>query len=269
MKNLVIVRGGGDIATGTIHKLHSCGLKVLVLETEKPSSIRRRVSFSEAVYEGETSVEGTKAVLVRTKNEVQEAFKKDFIPVAVDMKGEFIKSLKPKVVVDAILAKKNLGTTKAMAPITIALGPGFEAGIEVDAVIETMRGHDLGRIILKGYALKNTGCPGVISGYSVERVIYSPHEGIIRNIKNIGEIVKSGEVIALIDGEKIKTDISGVLRGIIRDGYEVSKGLKIADIDPRYEERRNCETISDKARCIAGSVLEAIILLQEKSIINL
>lgn len=264
MKNLVIVRGGGDIATGTIHKLHSCGLKVLVLETEKPSSIRRLVSFSEAVYHGQTFVEGVKAVLVKNKKEILEAFKNGVVPVAIDDRGQFIESLKPKVVVDAILAKKNLGTTKAMAPITIGLGPGFEAGEDVDAVIETMRGHDLGRIILKGSAQKNTGCPGVISGYSVERVIYSPYKGKIQNIKNVGEIIKAGEAIALIEGKEIKTEMAGVLRGIIKDGFQVSKGLKIADIDPRYEERKNCETISDKARCIAGSVLEAIILLQGK-----
>ena len=172
-----MVRGGGDIASGTIQKLYRSGFKVVVLEVEKPTAIRRNVAFSDAIYNGETEVEGIKAVKVSNIDEIKEAHKNNFIPIIVDPRGNIIKELKPLVVIDAILAKKNLGTSKEMAPITIALGPGFEAGIDVDVVIETMRGHNLGRLIFSGYAMPNTGVPGEIGGFSKERVIYSETNG--------------------------------------------------------------------------------------------
>mgnify|MGYP002519517627 CR=1 FL=1 len=178
--------------------------------------------------------------------------------------GEYIENLKPLAVVDAILAKKNLGTNKNMAPITIGLGPGFCASKDVDIVIETMRGHNLGRIIEKGYAKENTGIPGEINGVSKERVIYSPINGTILNVREIGDIVKKGEIIAYIDDTEIKASIDGVLRGIIRNKSKVKSNLKIADIDPREEEVKNSFTISDKARTIAGGVLEAILYLKQK-----
>lgn len=163
---------------------------------------------------------------------------------------------------DAILAKKNLGTTKDMAPLTIGLGPGFCAGADVDAVIETKRGHNLGRIIRQGSAYPNTGIPGIIGGYGAERVIHAPAAGRMKNRSKIGDIVEAGQVLAVIEGEDGSTEVSatidGLLRGLIRDDYPVTKGFKIADIDPRKEELANCFTISDKARCIAGSVLEVI-----------
>jgi len=177
INNRIIVRGGGDIASGTIQKLHRSGFKVLVLEIEIPSSIRRYVSFSEAVFDGETTIEGMKGVLVRTYDEILEAWDMGYIPVAVDRYGKLIETVRPIAVVDAILAKKNLGTTIDMAPITIALGPGFKAGIDVNVVVETMRGHSLGRLIFDGYALEDTGVPGSICGYAKERVIYSSYEG--------------------------------------------------------------------------------------------
>lgn len=260
----VIVRGAGDIASGTIQKLHRSGFKVLVLETDKPTAIRRNVAFSEAVYEGETVVEDIKAVLVRNEKEMNRAFEDGFVPVAVDMEGRLIDVIKPCAVVDAILAKKNLGTNMKMAPITIALGPGFYAGKDVDVVIETMRGHNLGRLIFNGSALKNTGVPGTIAGYSKERVIYSPCNGIIKNIKKIGDIVEVDEVIAKIGNEEVKASIPGLLRGLIRDGFSVVKGFKIGDIDPRITEIENYTSISDKARSIGGGVLEAILLLKNK-----
>ena len=264
MNNMVIVRGGGDIASGTIQKLHRAGFQVLVLEIDTPTTIRRRVAFSEAVYDGTTKVEGIKAVLASSEEEIQAAWYQGNIPLVVDPKGEFIDKIKPIALVDAILAKRNLGTTKGMAPITIALGPGFKAGLDVNIVIETMRGHDLGRLIFEGYAERNTGSPGVIGGYDIERVIYSPYEGIIKNLKEIGDLVEAGETIAVIDGQEVKTIIPGVLRGIIRNGFNVGVGLKIADVDPRFDQINNCITISDKARTIGGGVLEGILILQRK-----
>ena len=260
--DVILVRGGGDLATGTIHRLWSAGLKVLVLEAEHPAAIRRQVSVSEAVYEGGAVVEGMRAVLVKTLDEAVVIWHRGDVPVMVDPKGELIPQVQPAALVDAILAKKNLGTTKDMAPLTIGLGPGFCAGEDVDVVIETKRGHNLGRIIRQGSACPNTGIPGIIGGYGAERVIHAPAAGRMKNRSKIGDIVEAGQVLAVIEGEDGSTEVSatidGLLRGLIRDDYPVTKGFKIADIDPRKEELANCFTISDKARCIAGSVLEVI-----------
>lgn len=259
---LILVRGGGDLATGTIHRLWSAGLRVLVLEAEHPAAIRRQVSLCEAVYEGEATVEGLRAVRIEALAQAEEVWNQNAVPVLVDPKGESIAQARPDVLVDAILAKKNLGTTKDMAPLTIGLGPGFCAGADVDAVIETKRGHNLGRIIRQGSAYPNTGIPGIIGGYGAERVIHAPAAGRMKNRSKIGDIVEAGQVLAVIEGEDGSTEVSatidGLLRGLIRDDYPVTKGFKIADIDPRKEELANCFTISDKARCIAGSVLEVI-----------
>ena len=194
--------------------------------------------------------------------EMERIWKKDGVTVLVDPAGLSIAALRPAVVVDAILAKKNLGTTKEMAPLVIALGPGFTAGEDVDVVIETKRGHNLGRVIRSGSAVPNTGIPGIIGGYGKERVMHAQAEGILRNAASIGDIVEARAVIAEIETENgivpVEASLSGLLRGLIRDGYPVTKGFKIADIDPRKEVLQNCFTISDKARCIAGSVLEVI-----------
>ncbi|MBW5459340.1 EF2563 family selenium-dependent molybdenum hydroxylase system protein [Clostridium sporogenes] len=264
-KDIVIVRGGGDIASGTIHKLHRSGFKILVLETYNPTSIRRNVCYSEAIYNGKFTIENSTAVKVSNFNEILKCWQNNKIPITVDPHGKFIEILKPKILVDAILAKKNLGTKINMAEITIALGPGFQAGKDVHAVIETMRGHNLARIILKGEAMKNTGIPGEIGGYSKERVIYSPGKGTIKNVREIGDFVSSGEILAYVDNLEIKTEISGLLRGLIRNGSKIEKGLKIADVDPRCHEIKNCYTISDKARNIAGGVLEAILYFTNKN----
>ena len=267
MKNaddIVIVRGGGDIASGAIQKLYRSGFKVLVLETETPSAIRRKVAFCEAVYEKEIEIEGIKARLVANDEEIQDCWDSDVLPVMIDSRGKVIERLKPLAVVDGILAKQNFGTKRSMALITIALGPGFSAPEDVDIVIETMRGHNLGRIIEEGRASENTGVPGVIAGFGIERVIYSDYSGVITNIEKIGNVVEKGDVIAVVGDNEIYASISGVLRGIIRDGYKVKKGLKIADIDPRISEKDNCFTISDKARNIGGAVLESILYLKKK-----
>ena len=273
-KDLIVVRGAGDLATGTIHRLKKAGFRLLVLEAEHPAAIRRQVALSEAVYAGSARVEDVEAVrmdvdLAEKKNrkelleqEMERIWKKDGVPVLVDPAGLSIAALRPAVVVDAILAKKNLGTTKEMAPLVIALGLGFTAGEDVDVVIETKRGHNLGRVIRSGSAVPNTGIPGIIGGYGKERVMHAQAEGILRNAASIGDIVEARAVIAEIETENgtvpVEASLSGLLRGLIRDGYPVTKGFKIADIDPRKEELQNCFTISDKARCIAGSVLEVI-----------
>lgn len=273
-KDLIVVRGAGDLATGTIHRLKKAGFRLLVLEADHPAAIRRQVALSEAVYAGSARVEDVEAVrmdvdLAEKKNrkelleqEMERIWKKDGVPVLVDPAGLSIAALRPAVVVDAILAKKNLGTTKEMAPLVIALGPGFTAGEDVDVVIETKRGHNLGRVIRSGSAVPNTGIPGIIGGYGKERVMHAQAEGILRNAASIGDIVEARAVIAEIETENgtvpVEASLSGLLRGLIRDGYPVTKGFKIADIDPRKEELQNCFTISDKARCIAGSVLEVI-----------
>ena len=259
---MIIVRGAGDISTGTIHRLFRAGFPVLTLETDHPSAIRRKVAFSEAVYDGTATVENITAVRIGDAGQTGEILAQGKLPLLIDPTGASIRGMKPDVVIDAILAKKNLGTTMDMAPLTIALGPGFEAGRDVHFVIETMRGHDLGRIISSGFAAANTGVPGIIGGYGAERVIHSPAAGIFRQHREIADMVQAGETIGTVEtpaGEiPVVTVIPGILRGIIRDGYPVPKGFKLADVDPRLDQRKNCFTISDKARCIAGSVLEVV-----------
>lgn len=262
MKNLVVVRGAGDIASGVIQKLHRCGFPVVALEVEKPSFIRRKVCFGEAIYDGVMEIEGSKARYAQDPEEAMEICKGGEIAILVDPQGESIERLKPMAVVDAILAKKNYGTRRGMAPITIGLGPGFEAGRDVDIAVETMRGHDLGRLIFQGKPCENTGVPGVVGGYGRERVIYSEGEGVIVNKKRIGDIVEKGDIVATVGDTQVKAPLGGVIRGLIRDSYQVSRGLKIGDIDPRREQVKNCFTISDKARNIGGAVLEAVLILR-------
>lgn len=271
MKDLIIVRGGGDLATGTIYKLKKSGFPVLILEVAQPSAIRRNVAFCEAVYQGTQTVENMTCYLAESLAQAQQFLNEGKLAVLVDPAGESIAALNPLAVVDAILAKKNLGTNKRMAPITVALGPGFRAGEDVDAVIETKRGHNLGRVLWVETAAPNTGIPGIIGGYGIERVIRCPAKGILRNVKKITDTVSKGEVIAVVEMENgivpVEATVDGILRGMIRDGYPVQIGFKMADIDPRIDEHNNCFTISDKARCIAGGVLEAI--LQRKGELGL
>lgn len=261
-QGLIVVRGGGDIATAIIHRLWRAGFRVLVLECAYPSAIRRQVAISEAVYEGEARVEGLHAVRIAHALQAEDVWAGGDVPVLVDPECSSVALLHPEVVIDATIAKHNMGMHIGMAPMTIALGPGFCAGEDVHAVIETMRGHNLGRIILAGCAAPNTGVPGNIGGYAAERVIHAPAGGVLRGVRRIGDAVKQGETIAVIEGEAgsvpVPASLSGLIRGLIRDGYPVTKGFKIADIDPRLGEYANCFTISDKARCIAGSALELV-----------
>ena len=291
---LVIVRGGGDIATGTIRTLRRAGFPVLILESTHPSAIRRTVALSEAVYEGSATVEDVSVTLAHNLDEAEYLLFQDGIAMLVDPDGAAIRDIIHSgekyaewdtglttlegggrhlfltCVIDAILAKKNLGTTKDMAPLVIALGPGFTAGRDCDVVIETMRGHSLGRAITEGEALHNTGTPGLIAGHAQDRVLHSPAAGIVKTCAAIGDIVEEGQPIASImpeessprlgePGVPVRATFTGLLRGLIRDGYPVPEGFKIADIDPRASEHDNCFRISDKARAIGGAVLTELI----------
>ena len=258
--DMIILRGGGDIATGIAHRLYQSGFHVVISEIEKPTAIRRRVSFCEAIYSGEIEVEGVKAVL-STKGEVLENLKLGLLPVVIDENCSLAYDLKPLAVIDSILAKKNLGTKKEMAPITVGVGPGFSAGGDVDLVVETNRGHHLGKVIDKGKAMDNTGIPGTIQGYTAERVVRASAEGQVKNIKKIGDIVKVDDILCTTGGVEVRANIDGVIRGLIKDGLEVEKGMKIGDIDPRAIVEYTY-TISDKARAVGGGVLEAIMRLR-------
>ena len=257
-KSLVIVRGAGDLASGVIYRMYREGYRVLALETEKPACIRRQVAYGEAVYDGKTEVEGVTAVRISEWKEMETCWSEGVIPILIDESGNSIERLKPEIVIDAILAKKNLGTTKNMAPLTIGLGPGFTAGEDVDIVIETMRGDTLGKVYHQGRALPNTGVPGMIAGYAKERVIHAPANGKMHAVHEIGDIVKKGELLAYVGETPVYATIDGILRGLIRENYEVIKGLKIMDIDPRISELNQCFLISDKAKKIANSVYETV-----------
>ena len=263
-ENIVVVRGGGDLATGVIQKLYHAGFKILILETNQPLAIRRTVALCNAVYQKKQQVEDMKAILVTSIPECFLCWEEGTLPVLVDPQATFLKELQPDILVDAILAKKNIGTTKTMAPITIALGPGFIAGEDVDVVIETMRGHYLGRLIFEGSASTNTGIPGEVGGKSSERVVHSLQSGNVKHICEIGSVVKKGEILFYIDEQPVYSPLDGVLRGLISDQIYCTKGLKCADVDPRPVEAVDVLTISDKARALGGAVLDAIFQIRHK-----
>jgi selenium-dependent molybdenum hydroxylase system protein, YqeB family len=265
---LVVVRGAGDLATGTIARLLRSGFAVIALEAEKPTAIRRTVALSEAVYEGEAQVAGIVGLKVASTDEALRIAREGGgrVPILVDPDGLVIEALEPMALVDAIIAKRNLGTRRSMARIVVALGPGFEAPADAHAVVETNRGHDLGRVIYEGAAEPNTGTPGIIGGRGAERVVHAPAAGLIETLCEIGDAVRAGQQIAAIrDAETgtrtiVESPLDGTLRGLIRPGLSVPAGLKIADVDPRGV-RAHCYSVSDKARAIAGGVLEAILAL--------
>lgn len=269
MSGIIAVRGAGDLASGVLLRLVHCGFRVIALECAQPSAIRRAAAFSEAVYDGTHTVEDITAERISNWQACEPVWQAGRLPVLVDAQAQSVAAQKPLALIDAILAKKNCGTSRDMAPITIALGPGFTAGVDADAVIETQRGHDLGRILYTGSALPNTGVPGVIAGYSHERVIHAPAAGAMHPFAQIGDLVEKGQPIAEIGGVIVPASLTGVLRGLIRTDYPVTAGLKIADIDPRVSEQKNCFTISDKSRCIAGGVLEALLHLAKERRLSL
>ena len=257
---LAIVRGGGDIATGTIDRLHRSGFSVIVTEIETPTVIRLKVAAATAVYEGEVLVEGLKYVQVESIEEVNTCLAASEIPVIVDPQMTQLEELAPDLIVDATLAKRNLGLKIDMAPIVIALGPGFEALIDCHAVIETSRGHDLGRVFYSGKAKADTGIPGEILGFSEKRILRAPSRGYLKADKKIGDLVKSGELIGKVNNEAFYAQVEGVIRGLIHTRVQVKNGMKIGDVDPRGDITA-CEQISDKARALGGSVLEAYLHL--------
>lgn len=258
-KHCVIVKGGGDLATAVVHKLFRAGFSVVITELEKPMMVRRTVSFANCIYEKEWAVEGVTSVLTNEEG-LDQILKDGKIPVVIDPSCNIRQKVKPFIIVDAILAKRNLGTRIKDAPIVIGLGPGFTAGEDVNAVIETNRGHDLGKIIFDGKATPNTGVPGDIKGYTIQRVLRSPCEGIVKTQVEIGSMIKIGDSICTVNEIAVHAQIDGVVRGLIKDGLNVSQSDKIGDIDPRGE-LKYCNTISDKGRNIAGGVLEAILIL--------
>lgn len=256
---LVLIRGAGDIATGIALRLYRAGLQIVMTEIQRPTAIRRTVAFSEAVIHGETQVEGITAKRAEWGT-LYDLLAQGVIPVLVDPEGEVIPRLKPQVVVDAILAKRNLGTGMTDAPVVVAVGPGFTAGVDCHAVVETMRGHTLGRVIYEGSALPNTAIPGLIGGFAGERVLRAPDDGIFHPTHKIGDLVEAGETVGHVNGKPMTCTISGVLRGILPEGVLVHKGMKSGDVDPRGE-KANCTTASDKALAVGGGVMEAILHL--------
>ena len=254
---LVIIRGGGDLATGVAVRLFQAGFPVIILEVDHPTVIRLPVSFARTVYEGKAIVEGVEAILISSWGKAKDTIEQGNIPVLVDPEGYCIKKLSPAVLVDAILAKRNLGTKIDQAPLVIGLGPGFTAREDVDVVVETMRGHNLGRVYCQGQAAPDTGVPGEVGGESKRRLLRASADGKIIPLHKIGDLLQAGEVIAEVEGVPLKAEISGVLRGLIYPESQVSKGMKVGDIDSRGI-KEYCFNVSDKARSIGGAVLEAI-----------
>ncbi len=254
----VLIRGAGEMATGLAQRLARAGFHLILTETHHPLAVRRAVSFCEAVHDGSKTVEGLTARLIQDPGQAAQLWDQGDLPVLVDPDMSCLAQIQPAVIVDALLAKKNTGLRRDMAPLTIGLGPGFSAPDQVDLVIETNRGHNLGRLIYDGAPAANTGVPGDIAGYTHERVLRSPADGVFETKHQLGDAVAEGDVVAMVAGEPVPTQIGGVLRGLIRPGSQVRKGLKVGDVDPRGKIEY-LDTISEKARAIGGSVLEGIL----------
>jgi xanthine dehydrogenase accessory factor len=264
---LVAVKGAGDLATGVMHRLARAGFPVVVTELAEPTVVRRTVAFAEAVMQGSMTVEGVTARRAESPDEIRAIIAQDMIPVAVDPDGVLLPTLHPAVLIEATLSKRNTGVTMDDAPIVIALGPGYEAGKDVHAVIETNRGHNLGRVYLEGRAEANTGVPGAIGGYTSERLLKAPAAGIFYGLRQIGDLAQAGEAVAVIRTSEshdapVVAAIGGIVRGLLRDGLHVNAGMKVGDIDPRAA-REHCFSISDKSRAVGGGALEAILYLRK------
>jgi xanthine dehydrogenase accessory factor len=253
---LALVKGAGDLASGVAVRLYRSGFDVVMTEIARPTAVRRTVAFAEAVYEGHTEVEGIEAVKADNVEEVRRLLVDGRIPVVVDPETSIRPEIVPALLVDAILAKRNLGTSITDAPAVIALGPGFTAGFDAHAVVETKRGHTLGRVINRGAALPDTGVPGEVGGFGEERVLRAPVAGVFEGEREIGAMVAVGEIVGKVGDVPVRARLDGVLRGLVHSGLEVTGGSKLGDIDPRAT-RENCFLVSDKALAIAGGVLEA------------
>lgn len=264
---LIAVKGAGDLATGVIHRLTRAGFQVVASELAQPTVLRRTVAFAEAVTQERITVEGITACHASTLDEVAQIFTRGDVPVVIDADGAFIRALRPAVLVEATLSKRNSGITINDAPIVIALGPGYEAGKDAHAVIETNRGHNLGRVYLSGCAEPNTGVPGMIGGYAAERLLRAPCAGLLYGLRQIGDAVQAGETVAIVKKGEISSPISsaipGILRGLVRDELPVHADMKVGDVDPRAT-RDSCFTISDKSRAVAGGVLEAVMYFLQR-----
>ena len=258
MDKKIWIRGAGDLATGIALRLYRSGFDIVMSDIAVPTTVRRTVAFSPAVYEGEASVEGITGKFCENISMIDTVMESGCIPVVVDPSGEIMKEYKPDVIVDAIIAKTNIGTKITDADIVIGVGPGFEAGVDCHAVVETKRGHNLGRVIWSGSAYPNTGVPGNIGGYTVERIIRATADGVFRAKVNIGDYVKAGDLLAYCDETPVYANIDGIVRGLLQDGVKVKTGMKSGDVDPRAE-KGYCFTVSDKASAIGGGVLEAIL----------
>jgi xanthine dehydrogenase accessory factor len=257
---MILIKGAGDLATGVAHRLKKCGFNIVMTEIPEPTTVRRTVAFSQAVYDKEVEVEGIKSVLAMRKQDIYKIIEDGNIAIVVDEEAKIIDEIKPEIIIDAIIAKKNLGTNINDAKIVIALGPGFVSGVDCHCVVETKRGHYLGKTIYSGSAIPNTGVPGNIAGYTKERIIRSTDHGKISPVANIGDYVQKGDIVAYVNETPILAEINGIVRGMLQKDIEVFKGMKSGDIDPRCE-KNHCFTISDKARSIGGGVLEAILYL--------
>jgi xanthine dehydrogenase accessory factor len=254
----LVIKGGGEMASGIAVRLFRAGLReILLLETPAPSAVRRTVCFCEAVYDGRQQVEGIMAQRAQHCEEIAALWRQGILAVAVDPDWKLLGQIRPHVCVDAILAKRNTGTAMTDAPFTLGIGPGFTAGVDTHAVVESNRGHNLGRVYTEGAAQDNTGIPGVIGGYSVERLLRAPEEGITRAYRQIGEIVRAGDTVLSVGKSPVAARIDGVVRGLVHSGVTVGKGSKVGDIDPRGNAEY-CHTVSEKARALGGAVLEAV-----------
>lgn len=254
----IVLRGAGDLATGVALRLYRAGFRrMLLLEAAAPLAVRRQVAFSEAVTHGRQMVEGVTAARVASHEEAPAVWQRGEIPVLVDPYGVSLTVFMPDILIDAVMAKRNLGTVITAAPLVIALGPGFEAGVDAHRVVETMRGHTLGRVISKGQAAANTGVPAPVGGYTVERLLRAPAAGLFRTSRDIGDMVQAGDLVGHVENQPVTAAITGVLRGVLRDATQVTAGLKLGDIDPRAEASACCQ-VSDKALAIGGGVLEAV-----------
>lgn len=258
---LILIRGAGDLASGVALRLWRCGMQVAMTEIARPTTIRRTVAFSDAIPQGEARVEDVIARRAENPEAAKQLLSQGILPVLVDPAAECRHELQPDVLVDAILAKRNLGTTISDATIVVGVGPGFTAGVDCHAVVETMRGHTLGRVYYKGSALPNTNIPGLIGGFTGERVLRAPADGVFTATHQIGDLVEAGECVGHVAGMPMVCTISGVLRGLLADGVPVHKGMKSGDVDPRGKTEY-CQTVSDKALSIAGGVLEAVLHLK-------
>jgi xanthine dehydrogenase accessory factor len=259
MREKVFIKGAGEQASATAHRLFRAGYRVLMTELARPTAIRRSVAFASAVYEGVVEVEGVRGVLCRVEDVAREpAAEWPHVAVCVDPTSRLVRSWRPDVIVDARILKLNLDNAPTDAPLVIGLGPGLVAGQDVHYVIETMRGHDLGRIIAEGATAHDTGRPGDIGGFTTERLLRSPADGVFTSARRIGDRLAAGDVVAHVGGEPLVSAVAGVLRGLLWPGLEVTTGFKVADVDPR-EDPALCRTLSDKARTISGSVLELVV----------